>query len=85
MIFLLSQDNLRISEVRNTGFKYSKGECIYFIDGDDYLDQNCLFDLYHEAINNNLDNFFNANSFFDEIRENSNPYLIKQFKRYLRL
>ena len=84
-ILILSQDNRGLSETRNTGFKYSKGEYIYFIDGDDYLDENCLFDLYNEAINNNLDIiYFDADSFLDEIREEANPHLIKQFNNYLK-
>ena len=57
-ILILSQDNRGLSEARNTGFKYSKGEYIYFIDGDDYLDENCLFDLYYHGITNNLNIIF---------------------------
>ncbi len=83
-ILILSQDNRGLSEARNTGFKYSKGEYIYFIDGDDYLDENCLFDLYNEAIINNLDIiFFDAISFLDETREKIQPELINIFNNYL--
>ena len=83
-ILILSQDNRGPSEARNTGIKYSKGEYIYFIDGDDYLDENCLFDLYNHAIKNNLDIiFFNADSFLDEIKEEISPQLINKFNHYL--
>ena len=57
-ILILSQDNRRLSEARNNEFKYSKGDYIYFIDGDDYLDENCLFDLYYHGITNNLNIIF---------------------------
>ena len=83
-IKILNQDNRGLSVARNTGFKYSNGEYIYFIDGDDYLDENCLFDLYNEAINNNLDIiFFNADSFLDEIEETVDTILIGKFNKYL--
>ncbi len=83
-ILILSQINRGLSEARNTGIKYSKGEYIYFIDGDDYLDDNCLFDLYYEAVTKNLDIiFFDANSFLDEKRENNKPELINKFNNYL--
>jgi len=32
--------------VRNYGFKIAKGEYIYFVDGDDYLERNCLANFY---------------------------------------
>ena len=77
--------NHGLSEARNTGFKYSKGEYIYFIDSDDNLNENCLQDLYNEEISNNLDIiFFDPDSFLDEIREETNPLLIKKFNNYLK-
>ena len=83
-ILILNQINRGLSEARNTGIKYSKGEFIYFIDGDDYLNENCLFDLYHEAVTKNLDLiFFDANSFFDEKSEKNKQDLINQFNYYL--
>ena len=57
-VLILSQKNRGLLEARNTGIKYSKGEYIYFIDGDDYLDDNCLFDLYNESVTKNLDIIF---------------------------
>ena len=65
-ILIITQINRGLSEARNIGIKYSKGEYIYFIDGDDYLNENCLFDLYTHAIKNNLDIiFFDAEPFLD--------------------
>jgi glycosyltransferase involved in cell wall biosynthesis len=83
-VLILSQINRGLSEARNTGVRYSRGEYIYFIDGDDYLDENCLFDLYNQAIKNNLDIvFFNAEPVLDDSRENINPKIMKVFKSYL--
>ena len=54
-IQIISQKNRGKSVARNTGVKYSNGEYIYFIDGDNYLDLNALSHLYNKAIQNNLD------------------------------
>ena len=83
-ILILSQINRGLSEARNTGIKYSKGEYIYFIDGDDYLDDKCLFDLYNEAVTKNLDIiFFDSNSFLDEKIENNETDLIDKYNYFL--
>jgi len=83
-VLILSQINRGLSEARNTGVKFSKGEYIYFIDGDDFLDENCLFDLYNKAFNNNLDIiFFNAEPFIDDLKEKINPKLINVFNDYI--
>ena len=81
-IMIISQINRGLSEARNVGFKYSNGEYIYFIDGDDYLDENGLFELYNKAKENNLDIvYFDADCFFDktygankELKENLELY-----------
>ena len=83
-VLILSQINRGLSEARNTGVKFSKGEYIYFIDGDDFLDENCLFDLYNKAFNNNLDIiYFNAEPFIDDLKEKINPKLINVFNDYI--
>ena len=83
-VIILSQINRGLSEARNTGVKYSKGKYIYFIDGDDYLDENCLLDLYNQAIKNNLDIiFFNAEPFLDDLKEKININLMNIFNDYL--
>ena len=83
-VLILSQINRGLSEARNTGVKYSKGEYIYFIDGDDYLNENCLFDLYNKAFKNNLDIiYFNAEPFIDDLKEKINPKLINVFNDYI--
>ena len=57
-IMIIDQRNRGLSEARNTGVKYSNGEFIYFIDSDDYLDQNTLFELYEYGSKNNLDSIY---------------------------
>jgi len=57
-IMIIEQRNRGLSEARNTGVKYSNGEFIYFIDSDDFLAQNTLFELYEYSTKNNLDSIY---------------------------
>ena len=67
-IQIISQINKGLSESRNTGVKYSKGEYIYFINGDDYLELNALLELYNNAKKKNLDILlFDGNSFSNKL------------------
>ena len=54
-ITIINQTNKGASEARNIGVKYAKGEYLLFINSDDYLDNNCLYELYYKAKKYNLD------------------------------
>ena len=41
------QKNQGLSATRNNGIKYAKGDLLYFIDSDDYIDCNLFFDCVH--------------------------------------
>ena len=41
-IRIISQDNQGLSAARNTGLSNAKGEYIWFVDSDDFIDENCL-------------------------------------------
>lgn len=41
-IRIIIQENQGLSGARNTGMKHVKGEYIWFIDSDDYIEENCL-------------------------------------------
>ena len=43
---IIEQRNIGLSKARNIGVKYSNGKFIYFIDNDDLLIPNALFELY---------------------------------------
>ena len=61
---IINQTNKGPSEVRNIGIKYARGEYIFFMDSDDYLDKNSLLELYYTAKQNNLDIlYFEAEQF----------------------
>jgi glycosyltransferase involved in cell wall biosynthesis len=80
-IIIINQINRGLSEARNTGVKYSNGEYIYFIDSDDYLDQNALLELYNQGKKDDLDIiYFDADSFFSDINSTN---LKKKMKFYI--
>lgn len=54
-IIVISQTNGGVSAARNNGLKHAKGEYIWFIDGDDYIEPNVLGGLYKYAESQNLD------------------------------
>lgn len=46
-ITVINQKNQGLSAARNTGIKYAKGQYIQFVDSDDWIDCNCIKELYN--------------------------------------
>lgn len=66
-IKLLSQENQGLSGARNTGLKSAKGEYVWFIDSDDWIEENCLNDLLELLTLKSLDILeFNYKYAFEE-------------------
>lgn len=69
-INVFSQENSGLAATRNLGIKLSKGEYIYFIDGDDYLELEALDELYRISKRTDCDLIiFKLLNFYDETRE----------------
>ncbi|ROH95351.1 MULTISPECIES: glycosyltransferase [Chryseobacterium] len=65
-IVILEKENGGLSDARNAGYKIAKGEYIWFVDGDDYIESDSI-DIFFEKINKETDIFlFN----YQEIYEN---------------
>lgn len=54
-IKILDQDNQGLSMARNNGFKMASGQYVWFVDSDDWIEENCLGELYRILMRDNLD------------------------------
>ncbi len=54
-IVIVYKKNGGLASARNTGVRYAKGEYLFFVDSDDFIDPNTLKEMYEEANNKNLD------------------------------
>lgn len=80
---VIHKKNGGLSSARNAGMRISKGKYIYYLDSDDYIDENALEILYEKAEENNLDMIvFNADSFLDE-GDHESSTLQRKAKGYL--
>ena len=77
-ISVIHKENGGPSKTRNTGLVNANGKYIYFLDSDDYIENNALEFLVNTAESNNADLvFFDAHSFADDGAEIKQGYVVK--------
>ncbi|MBO5360736.1 MAG: glycosyltransferase family 2 protein [Clostridia bacterium] len=77
-ISVVHKENSGPSKTRNIGIEHAKGEYIYFLDSDDYIELNALELLVNTAESNSADLvFFDAHSFSDDGAEIKQGYTVK--------
>ena len=54
-IIIYSQNNAGLSSARNKGLEIAKGEYIWFVDSDDWIEKNCLKGLANTLRHNDVD------------------------------
>lgn len=54
-IIIHSQENQGLSAARNKGLSLAKGEYVWFVDSDDFIESNCLKRVVDKCIENSLD------------------------------
>ena len=69
-IRIIHQENKGLSSSRNVGIDNAKGEYIWFIDGDDYLEEN-----YYKLINKYLDKYDIICFDYNEVKNNNKRYI----------
>lgn len=81
-IQIINQKNRGLGATRNRGLELSKGDYVYFMDGDDYLELTALEELYDLSEKYDLDfAMFRLNNFYETKKETTSdeyytmPYL----------
>ncbi len=73
---VISQKNKGLGGARNTGIMNAKGDFLFLLDSDDYIKENTFEELYHYAMDNDLDIIvFN----YDKVDENDKKLASPKF------
>lgn len=74
-IKIYSQSNSGLSVARNVGLQHARGQYIWFIDSDDWIENNCLKDIFKCLHSKELDILqLQYREFYDDIKFNKDFY-----------
>lgn len=74
-IKVINKKNEGLVEARKSGMNIANGEYLLFIDGDDWIEKECLYKLYKSAYKNNSDIVqFNAYKSYDDRKYHLNMF-----------
>lgn len=74
--------NKGLGGARNTGFKKASGKYIFFIDSDDWIENNCIETVVQKLIDTDLNTvIFKADVFWENTRRRT-PIWFESYKRY---
>jgi glycosyltransferase involved in cell wall biosynthesis len=54
-LVVIHQTNQGVGEARNIGLQVCTGDYVWFVDGDDYIETNCLASIYNQIAEDDLD------------------------------
>jgi glycosyltransferase involved in cell wall biosynthesis len=79
-IIVIHKENGGLSDARNTGLDVCKGEYIYFIDGDDFIDLETIDLLVSQSLEANADITIAGYSSFEQPSKHSSPLKKSPFR-----
>ena len=72
------KENKGVCNARNLGINNARGDYIWFIDSDDYIEENCLKSIYEAIKDKNYDRVIIDNLYFDDgLEKNKNDNELK--------
>lgn len=78
-LIIINQTNKGLSEARNAGLKYAKGDYVWFVDSDDWLPEKSISILLNHT-NNNYDAI---KILIRRVKEKDNTFIDEKYNKYL--
>lgn len=77
-LYIISQENKGLSGARNTGLRQAKGDYVWFIDSDDWIDENCLNKIFENVLRYKSEIFWLGHRvvFNDKVYDSFRPKVI---------
>lgn len=80
-VILINQKNKGLGAARNTGLEHASGEYILFLDSDDMIKENSIFEMYNICKENSLDMLLFSSSVFSDSSDMDFPLNMFNYER----